>query len=83
MNKKGKLGIAIISAIFVFIIGMAVINLLMPEIATFRIDMNCADASSISDGTKLLCLVGGIAIPYWILLIVSITIGGIISEVII
>lgn len=80
MNKRGSLGIAIITAFFIFIIGFATINLLMPEVTTFRTDMNCADAANISDATKMLCLVGDISIPYWILLILSITIGGILSR---
>lgn len=82
MNKQGKLGIAIISAIFIFIIGMAVINIILPEISTFRIDMDCSNAAGITDGTKLLCLVGGIAVPYFILLVISIACGRIISELI-
>ena len=80
MNKKGSLGIAIITSIFVFIIGLAVINLLLPEVTNFRINMNCADAENINDGVKLLCLVGDVTIPYWILLIISITIGGIVAK---
>ena len=80
MNKRGSIGIVIIASIFVFIVGMGAINLLIPEITDFRINMNCSDAENISDATKLLCLVGGIAIPYWILLILSITIGGIASK---
>ena len=80
MNKKGSLGIAIITSIFVFIIGLAVINLLLPEVTNFRINMNCADAENINDGVKLLCFVGDVTIPYWILLILSITIGGIVAK---
>lgn len=80
-DKRGSgLGIAIITAFFIFIIGFATLNLLTPEVTTFRTDMNCASADDISDATKLLCLVGGISIPYWILLILSITIGGILSR---
>ena len=81
-SKKGTMGIAIITSIFVLIIGLAIINLLIPEVTNFRTDMNCADASSISDATKLTCLVGGISIPYWIFLILSITIGIIIAKIV-
>jgi hypothetical protein len=80
INKKGSLGITIISAIFIFIVGFTVINLLIPEVTDFRVNMNCANGEDITDATKLLCLVGGIAIPYWILLIISISIGGILSR---
>jgi hypothetical protein len=81
MNNKGQtLGLAILSSVFIFIIGMMIINFIIPEVTEFRINLNCADASSISDGTKLLCLVGGTAVPYWILLIFSIIVGAIVSR---
>jgi hypothetical protein len=79
-NKAQTLGLAILSSVFIFIIGMMIINFIIPEVTEFRINLNCADASSISDGTKLLCLVGGTAVPYWILLIFSIIVGAIVSR---
>jgi len=79
MNKRGSVPIAILGGLMFFIIGMAVMNLLTPEVSTFRIDMECSSAATISDGTKLLCLVGDIAIPYWILIILSISVGGIVA----
>ena len=69
------------SAIFVFIVGIMFINFIMPEVSTTRIDLNCADAENISDGTKLLCLVVGVTIPYWIILIFSIAMGFIIARI--
>lgn len=80
MNKRGTLGITIITAIFIFIIGMVTINLILPEVSDFRINMDCSNAAGITDGTKLTCLAGGIVIPYFILLVVSISIGGIVSK---
>jgi len=80
MNKKGSLGIAIISTIFVFIIGLTCINFITGEVTNARDDLNCSDAASISDGTKLLCLVVDTQVPYWILIIVSLAIGGIIAR---
>ena len=78
MNKKGAtLGLAIITALGVFIIGFMFLNFLTPEVSNFRIDLNCADASSISDGTKLLCLVGDAGIPVFILAVLSLGIGAI------
>jgi hypothetical protein len=79
-NKKAQLGLAIINAIFVFIMGMLIINFLMPEVTNFRVNMNCDSYTTISDATKLLCLVSDITIVYWIWLIFSITIGVIISR---
>lgn len=79
-SKKANLGIAIVTSIFIFIVGFAVLNLLMPEVNDFRVNMNCADAENISDGTKVLCLIVGTTIPYWILLILSLSIGGVVSR---
>jgi len=78
MNIRGQtLGIAIVSAIFVFIIGFLTINFFFDEITVFRAAMSCATPAAISDGAKLLCLTAGATVPYWILLILSITIGAI------
>lgn len=76
MNCRGQsLGISIMSSIFVLIIGLMMVNFLMPEINDFRTNMLCAYPDSISDGTKLLCLVTDAAIPYWIVLVLSVVIG--------
>ena len=76
INKKAQtLGIAILSAVIVFIIGFMIINFLMPEVNTGRTSLMCSSPSTISDGTKLLCLVMDIAVPYWILLILSVSVG--------
>ena len=81
MNSRGQsMGLGILSAIFIFIVGIMFINFLMPEVTNERTELNCADASSISDGTKLLCLVVGTTIPYLIILIFSIVIGFITSR---
>ena len=80
MNKKGNLGIAIVTSIVIFIIGFASLNLLMPEVTQFRTDMDCATAADISDGTKVLCLIVDTTIPYWILLILSLSVGGIVAR---
>ena len=78
MNKRGAtLGLAILSALGVFIIGFMMINFLIPEVSTFRIDMNCAHTDDISDGTKLLCLIGDAGIPLFILAIISLGVGAI------
>jgi len=80
-SKRGQtLGITIVALIFVFIIGMMTINFLFDEVSTFRVNLNCADAAAITDGTKLLCLVVDTSIPYWIFLIFSITIGAVVAR---
>jgi len=81
-NKRGQtLGISIITTIIILIVGLMCINFLTPEIDTARADLNCSDASSISDGTKLLCLAVNITVIYWILIIFSVVIGGITGNI--
>lgn len=76
MNKKAQsLGLSIMSAIFLLIVGLMVVNFIMPEVSTFRIDLNCASASNISDGTKLTCLVGDAVVPYFIYIVIASVIG--------
>lgn len=78
MNNKGQtLGLAILSSIVVLIIGLMFINFLTPEIDNFRSNMNCASPDDIRDGVKLLCLAVDGTVPYWILLVFSVVIGGI------
>jgi len=80
INKKGSLGLAILSTIGIFIIGFMFLNFLMPEVTQFRADMNCASADEIHDGVKILCLITDTVVPYWILLILSIGLGAITSR---
>lgn len=81
MNNKGQtMGIAIISAIFIFIVGMMIINFIMDEVTTARANLNCASASTISDGNKLLCLVIDTTVFYWIILVFSVLTGVIVSR---
>ena len=78
MNNKGQtLGISIVVSIVILIIGLMVINFLTPEIDRTRSELNCSDASNISDGTKLLCLAVDIVVIYWVIIIFSILVGGI------
>tara|TARA_R100000750_G_C2339097_1_gene93406 strand:+ start:732 stop:992 length:261 start_codon:yes stop_codon:yes gene_type:complete len=81
MNKKAQtLGLAIIVAVTIFIVGMLAINFLKPEITRARgsDQLNCADTDNISDGVKITCLVVDVVIPYFIILIFLVA-GGIIT----
>lgn len=69
------MGIGIMTAIIVFIIGLMSINFVIDGVTDARANLSCSDAADISDGTKLLCLVFDSTVPYWILIIVSATIG--------
>ena len=80
MNKKGNMFFGITVALFIYVIGVLFIPFLVDDVSTFRTEMECSDAS-ISDGAKLSCLVGDLAIPYLILFFVSITLGIIVGSV--
>lgn len=81
MNKKGQtLGMAILIAITIFIVGMLCVNFLKPEITRARNSTNLdCDGSTISDGTKLACLAVDIVIPYFIVIVFSVA-GGVIAS---
>lgn len=76
MNKKAQsTGLAIMGLIFFVIIGLASINFFFDEVDTARVALSCADSANISDGSKLLCLVVDLSIPYWIWIILSVGVG--------
>jgi len=81
---KGKraqtMGLAIISALAVFVCGFMFINFLMPEVTQFRADIGCASIGTLSDGAKLLCLGGDLTIPLVILAILSLAVGAVTSR---
>lgn len=81
MNKKGQtLGIGILSAIIIFLVGMMMISFLLTEVSNARTDLNCANADDITDGTKLLCLMIDTTVPYWIWLVFSVVIGIVVAR---
>lgn len=85
MNRKGQMGISVIIGIMIFLSGIIVINILKPDVTLVRnavTGLNCANASAISDGTKLTCLAVDLTIPYFILIIISAAGGIIISKVV-
>ena len=79
MNNRGQIGVAIIVAITIFIIGMASMNFVRDSITDVRLSnaLDCSN-SSISDGTKLTCLVTDITLPYFILIFLGAA-GGVIT----
>jgi len=81
-NKKGSLGIAIITSIVVLIIGLMCINFIKDEVTQTRTDLDCSNAAGISDGSKILCLVVDVTVIYWIWIIISVVIGGVVSKLI-
>lgn len=74
MNKKAQmsLGIAIVIAILIFLMGIPVINILKPEIDTARgsSGLDCTN-TSITDGNRLTCLGVDIVLPYFIWIVLA------------
>jgi hypothetical protein len=80
-NNRGQtLGLVLISSIFFFIIGMMMINYILPEIDRTRIDLSCSTPATISDGVKLSCLLTDVVVVYFIILIFSVVLGAITSR---
>lgn len=81
MNNKAQstLGIAIVGAIMFFIIGMMSINFIKDAVTDVRLgtNLNCSDLT-ISDATKLTCLGIDLVVPYFIVIIISVSFGGVI-----
>jgi len=76
MNKQGQiLGLSILTFLGLLIVGFMFVNFILPEVTTFRTNMDCSNAAGISDGNKVLCLVGGLSVPIFIVAVLSIAIG--------
>jgi len=80
MNNKGhaNLGLAVVIAITIFIVGMLSVNFIKDEVTRARDATNLNCAAPTSDGTRLTCLAVDLAVPYLIILIFSAT-GGLIT----
>ena len=68
--------LGIVTAVFLFAVGITFLNFVMPDIDVARNSLNCS--GDISDGAKALCLAIDLLIPYLIVLILSIA-GGLIT----
>jgi len=79
MKKGQTFPIAILFAIFLFIFGYLFINFLKPEIQTAQTSLSCSD-TTISDGSKILCLMVDGVMPYFIITILSAAGGLILSK---
>lgn len=81
MNKiGGVMLISIMVGLMIFISGMLFLNFLKTEVTLVRNsdNLDCSNASGITDGNKMACLIVDILIPYFIILIISFS-GGIIA----
>lgn len=82
IGKKGQLGLGIITAIMLFLVGVVALNLIKPEITSTRTSdsLDCTN-SAISDGTKLTCLVVDGVFPYILITVFSIAGGAIMTNI--
>ena len=75
MNKKGAgMFLVVIIAVMVFFAGMLIMNFIKPVVDDTRTNLDCTN-QSISDGAKLSCIGVDVSIPYFILVIVSVSVG--------
>ena len=80
MNNRGQtLMLSILFAVFIFIFGVLILNIIKPDVTVAKLGLDCTNYSGISDGNKITCLLVDGVVPYFILLIISAT-GGIILE---
>lgn len=86
MNNKGQfaqLGLVCLIALIFFMCGMIVMNILKDSVTDARTGLSCSSPATISDGTKMLCLIVDSTIPIWILTVISVAGGLVISKFII
>lgn len=83
LNNKGQTVFSsIIFALMIFMIGMLFISFLKDELTTSRSSNNldCSNGSSITDGNKLMCLFTGVTLPIFILAVISLAGGVLLSR---
>ena len=75
MNKVGAgLGLAIMVSIFVLLVGFLFLGFLIDEVDNTKTNLSCSSPTTISDGTKLLCLSVSFMTTYWIWLVIALAI---------
>ena len=82
-NKKGQIMLSVLFAIVIFIFGMLFYNFIKGEVDNTRTDLTCSSSATISDGTKLTCLIVDGVIPYFIILVVSLSLGIVLERLLI
>lgn len=82
MNKKANAFFGILTAIFIFMVGVLFVPPFQDTVTTSRTDLNCTNLTAISDGTKALCLVADFTIIYIIIAIISIAGGFIAAKIV-
>lgn len=73
-GKKGNIFFGVTIGLFIYIMGILFIPFLTDDITTARGELNCTD-TTISDGSKLICLQIDLVIPYLIWFFISLLLG--------
>lgn len=81
LNNKGQTFLlAVVIAFGVFMFGILFINFIPDIVTQSRTDLSCSSPTTISDGTKIMCLATDGVVPYFIITLISIAIGGITAK---
>lgn len=75
MNKKGAAMLGILVGFLFFISGALFIQHMGDSVISSRVGLSCTDVGNITDGTKVTCLIVDLAVPYFIMGILSIAVG--------
>ena len=70
-NAQAGIYLSIVIALMLFIMGMLMINFLKDRVTDTRNNLECSTNTTISDGTKLACLITDSVIPYIMLVLLS------------
>jgi len=74
MNKRGNIFLGFGIAIFLWIMGIQLIPFIVSVIDSTRVDLSCS-TTTISFGTKLICLMHDLTIPIIIWTLVCLILG--------
>lgn len=80
MNNRGQIFLGLIFAFFVFVMGVMFLPLHKDSIDSVRTGLNCTNYTGITSGTMVTCLETDAATPYFIWLLVSVSIGFIVGR---
>lgn len=80
MNQRGQMFLGLIFAFFVFVMGVLFLPLGKDSVDSVRTGLNCTNYTNITAGNMVTCLITDASIPYFIWLVVSVSIGFIVGR---
>ena len=75
MNKKGNIFTGIVVAFLIFIFGILFLPFVTDDVVSVRTALDCTNATGITAGTMVNCLMTDLAVPYLIWFLVSLGLG--------